>query len=172
MLYEIPTQLEEQLEEEQPRTEGEGDSPSPLLQAVDNAEEGIEYLIKFIRNKQAHNEALAAEIKELQARKKQNERQIEKAKTQGILGLLGQIGKDKVKTALGTAYKIAGGKVKYLVDTSSVATWPDEALSNKELITWEPKVSKTELALLDNPEALPGVTKEISKTSIGIRGLK
>jgi len=164
MLYEIPEEINEVLESEFEPNE----LPKHILAVVSGTQEAAELLIKGVKNREAYDKAIAAEIKELQARKKKNKTMLENEKKFGLLGLVNQLGKS-IKTTLGTAYRIPPKDDSFEVDADKVESWSDEIQATPGLITWKPSVSLTVLKTLENPEELEGVTRKKALASIGIR---
>lgn len=144
-------------------------------EALDQAEEGsdtqkllIEYLdqlsydlpdkvegcVKFIKNLGAHEDALDAEIKRLQEKKKAVQNRIKNMRGY-IMLCLGRLQVSKLKTTIATV-SISKGREQIEVDDAQVEAWPPEAFEAIVRVKFD--VSKTSLKAYEGFTELPGVT--------------
>ena len=115
--------------------------------------EKIEICVKWEKNLMATEEALAAEIARLQARKKACENQRKNIRGY-IMSGLARMGMSKMKLDIATV-SIRKGKPSLEVDEALVEGWPVEVF--EKAVTVQYRVSKTALKDIPNHESLPGV---------------
>lgn len=174
-LYELNAeyrQIEALMEEAE--EDGAQASPALLSQCMEAVEADIEAkfdaITRLISNEESREEALAAEIKFLQAKKKSAGNK-QKWLKEYLRDFMKASGKEKVKTILRTI-SLRKPSVSLEVDESKVLDWPAEmfdAAVKVGAIVERYEINKTKLKQLPNHLELPGVREVEGEYSITIR---
>jgi len=138
-----------------------------LEQMVADADTKLGWLPRSIRNDEARQEAIDAEITRLRAKSGALARRVE-VKRKFVLFLMKLNNRKTFDAGIAKISRLAPRK-KLEVDVSRVAEWPEDVYD--ACVVLEPKVNKSTLKQLfpNRLGELPGVTEVMGEESISIR---